>query len=184
MELLTLARPVDSPRILDVGTGSGCIAVAIAANLKSASVTAIDISEAALQVAKENAEANKVADQLTFLQGDGFSPLPAGAEFDFIVSNPPYVAEGELDHLQADVRLHEPKLALVSGADGLNLVRALIQDAPRYLVPGGGLLMEIAPEQAQSVEDLLQSHGRYENVRILKDLSALPRVAAAQRTKR
>ena len=180
MELLALAKNAESPRILDVGTGSGCIAVAIAANLKSASVTAIDISEAALEIAKQNAEANKVADQITFLGGDGLSPLAEDEKFDFIVSNPPYVAESELDQLQADVRLHEPKLALISGADGLDLVRTLVQDSPRHLVPGGGLLLEIAPEQAGTVENLLLSSGWYENVRILKDLSGQPRVLAAQ----
>ena len=179
MEVLTLAKPVASPRILDVGTGSGCIAVAIAANLKSANITAIEISEPALAIAKENAEANHAAEQITFLLGDGLSPLPAGAEFDFIVSNPPYVAEGELDQLQPDVRLHEPKHALVSGADGLALIRDLIQEAPRYLAPGGGLLMEIAPEQSRPVEALLNSDGRYENIRILKDLAGHFRVAVA-----
>ncbi len=179
MEVLTLAKSLPSPRILDVGTGSGCIAVAIAANLKSAKLTAIELSEPALAIAKENAEANHVADQITFLQGNGFSPLPAGAEFDFIVSNPPYVAEGELDQLQPDVRLHEPKGALVSGADGLDLIRTLIQEAPNFLVPGGGLLMEIAPEQSRAVESLLNTDGRYENVRILKDLAGLFRVAVA-----
>lgn len=180
MELLSLAKSVESPRILDVGTGSGCIAVAIAANLKSAQLTAIDLSQAALNIAKENAEANKVSDQITFLEGDGYTPLPGEAQFDFIVSNPPYVAEGELDQLQPDVRLHEPKLALVSGSDGLDLARKLIQEAPQHLVKGGGLLLEISPEQAETVQDLMQADGRYGNVRILKDLSGLPRVAAAQ----
>lgn len=180
MELLTLAKGMESPRILDVGTGSGCIAVAIAANMKSACLTAIEISAAALQVAQDNAEANKVADQITFLAGDGFSPLNAEATFDFIISNPPYVAEGEFDQLQADVRLHEPKLALVSGEDGLNMVRVLVQAAPPHLVKGGSLLMEISPEQAQTVQALLEADARYENVRMLKDLSNNPRVVAAQ----
>jgi release factor glutamine methyltransferase len=180
MELLTLAKPVESPRVLDVGTGSGCIAVAVAVHLKSAALTAIEISEAALELAKVNAAANKVLEQITFLPGGGLSPLSAGAEFDFIVSNPPYIAESEFDQLQPDVRLHEPKLALVSGADGLDLVRSLIEESPRHLVPGGGLLMEIAPEQAQAVEQLFLSDGRYENVRILKDLSGQARVIAAQ----
>lgn len=182
MEVLSLAKPIESPRILDVGTGSGCIAVAIASNLKSARLTAVDISPAALAIARENAEANKVGDQITFLEGDGFTPLPVDAKFDFIASNPPYVTEGELEQLQPDVRLHEPRLALVSGIDGLDLARRLIQDAPKYLVSGGGLLMELSPEQAPAVKELMQLDGRYENIRILKDLSGLPRVAAAQLT--
>jgi release factor glutamine methyltransferase len=90
------------------------------------------------------------------------------------------VAEGELDQLQPDVRLHEPRLALVSGADGLDLVRRLIQEAPGHLAKCGGLLMEISPEQARTVQELLQTNGRYQNVRILKDLSGLSRVVAAQ----
>jgi release factor glutamine methyltransferase len=180
MELLALAKPMKSPRVLDVGTGSGCIAVTIATHLPAASVTAVDISPEALTIARENAEANKVASKIAFLEGDGFAPLPAPAEFDFIVSNPPYVAEGELDQLQPDVRLHEPRLALVSGADGLDLVRRLIQEAPGHLAKCGGLLMEISPEQARTVQELLQTNGRYQNVRILKDLSGLSRVVAAQ----
>ncbi len=180
MELLTIAKSFESPRILDVGTGSGCIAVAIAANMKSARLTAIDISQKALEIAGENAEAHKVSDQITFLAGDGFAPLPIEAKFDFIVSNPPYVTEAELDQLQPDVGLHEPKLALVSGSDGLDMVRVLIQETPKHLVPAGSLLMEIAPEQAQTVQALLETNGRYENVRILKDLSNHPRVIAAQ----
>jgi release factor glutamine methyltransferase len=148
--------------------------------MKSAMLSATDISEAALKVAQENAEANRVAHQITFLTGDGFLPLPFEAKFDFIVSNPPYVAEGELEQLQPDVRLHEPKLALVSGKDGLDLVRLLIGETPKHLVQGGSLLMEIAREQARAVQALLEADGRYENVRILKDLSNLPRVAAAQ----
>jgi release factor glutamine methyltransferase len=180
MELLTLAKGMESPKILDVGTGSGCIAVAIAANMKSAMLSASDISQSALGIAQENAEANKVAHQITFLEGGGFLPLPFEAKFDFIVSNPPYVAEGELDQLQPDVRLHEPRQALVSGKDGLDLVRVLIGESPQHLVKGGSLLMEIAPEQAKTVEALLEADGRYENVRILKDLSNHPRVAAAQ----
>jgi release factor glutamine methyltransferase len=148
--------------------------------MKSAFLTAIDISEAALQIARENAETNKASDQIAFLTGNGLSPLSADERFDFIVSNPPYVTEGEFDQLQPDVRLHEPKLALVSGADGLDLARELIQETPKHLNPGGFLLMEIAPEQASAVQSLLEADGRYENVRILKDLSNHPRVAAAQ----
>lgn len=180
MEVLSLAKSVSSPRILDVGTGSGCIAVAIADNLKTARITASDISEAALEIAKENAASNGVGGRITFLLGEGFSPLAGEDQFDFIVSNPPYVTEGEFDQLQADVRRHEPRSALVSGADGLDMVRDLVEQAPRHLVPGGSLLMEIAPEQAASVEKLLGDDGRYENVRILKDLSGQARVAAAQ----
>jgi release factor glutamine methyltransferase len=163
-----------------VGTGTGCIAVAIAANLKSASLTAIDVSETAITIAKENAEANGVSNQVTFLQGEGLTPLSDDRVFDFIVSNPPYVAEGELDQLQADVRLHEPKLALVSGADGLDLARELIAGSPEHLAPGGSLLLEIAPEQDRRVSDLIEADGRYQNVRILKDLAGHSRVIAGQ----
>ncbi len=180
MELLTMAKPISSPAILEVGTGSGCIAVTIASHLKSARVTAIDISQPALTLAQENAESNKVADQIEFFLGDGFSPLSTGVKFDFIVSNPPYVAEREYEDLQPDVKLHEPKLALVSGEDGLDMIRQLIQEAPSYLKPNGSLLLELSPEQSQTVKHLLETDGRYENIRILKDLAGLPRVVVAQ----
>jgi release factor glutamine methyltransferase len=184
VELLERARavaghPDAKPRILEIGTGTGCIAIAAAVNLPSAGITATDVSEAALDVARRNAAKHGVADRIEFLQGDLFAPLPADARFDLIVSNPPYVGEGELPTLQTEVARHEPPLALVSGADGLDLIRRLLAESPRHLVPGGSLLFEIAPEQARAVESLANETGRYAGVRVVKDLSRAERVIIA-----
>jgi release factor glutamine methyltransferase len=180
VELLERAAAHSAPRILDVGTGSGCIAVATAVNQQAAIVTAIDLSEAALDVARRNAEAHRVFERISFLQGDLLKPLDADARFDVITSNPPYVADAELDTLPADIRDHEPHLALFSGPDGTQLIRRLILEAPRHLAPGGFLLMEISPEQASAVESALRDASCYRDVRTVKDLSGNPRVALAR----
>jgi release factor glutamine methyltransferase len=181
LELLEAAKGYEAPRIVDLGTGSGCIAVAAAVNCPAASVTAVDVSEAAIAVARENAQRHKVADRIRFLQGDLFQPVGVDERFEVVVSNPPYVAEGELDQLQREVRLHEPRSALVAGPDGLDVVRRLIADSPARLVPGGQLLFEISPEQAGAVRDLLEAGGAYRDVRIVKDLSGCERVARASK---
>jgi len=175
VELLERAGRLDGPRILDIGTGSGCIAIAAAVNLPATQLTAVDLSEAALSVAQENAETHGVADRVVFLHGDLFEPLEPGRRFDVIVSNPPYVREDEFATLPETIRWHEPKSALVSGVDGLEVVRRLIADAPQYLVPGGSLLIEIAPEQATAVKERLAE--RFADVKIVQDLSRVERVA-------
>lgn len=179
MELLEAAKKLPKPRILDVGTGSGCIAVAVAANHPGAEVTATDVSEAALAVARGNAGQHNVADRIRFLQGDLFEPLEAGETFDFIVSNPPYVAEAEFDTLQDDVRLHEPRSALAAGADGLDVIRRLIAEAPAYLAEQGALMIELSPEQAEVVRGLLASQSDLQEPEVIADLAGRPRVARA-----
>ena len=179
VELLDAAKAYAEPRIVDVGTGSGCIAIAAAVNCPRARVTAIDVSEAALAVAGENADRHGVADRIRFLQGDLFAPVGQDERFDLVVSNPPYVAEGELNDLQAEVRLHEPRSALAAGPDGLDVIRRLVSEAARRLVPGGELLFEISPEQAAPVRQLLEQHGAYRDARIVKDLSARERALRA-----
>lgn len=181
VELLEAARPHEAPRIVDVGTGSGCIAVAAAVNCPQAQVTAIDLSEAALEAARGNAQRHGVADRIRFLQGDLFAPLPAGEQFEFVVSNPPYVAEGELDELQSEVRLHEPRSALVAGSDGLDVIRPLVAQAPQWLVPGGTLLFEISPEQSGPARELLEATGDYHDLRVIRDLSGRDRVVRGTR---
>ena len=176
-----VAEPRRPPRVLDLGTGTGCIAISVAVNCPTAEVTAIDLSEPALAVARENAERHRVTDRIRFLHGDLFAPLAAGKPFDLIASNPPYIGEAEFETLQPDVRLHEPKTALVSGADGLKDIRRLIAEAPEHLAPGGRLFLEIAPEQAEEVERLLQSEGAYADVCVIKDLAGNFRVATARR---
>lgn len=168
-------------RILDVGTGSGCIAIACAVNLPESSLTAIDISPAALEVARENARTHGVENRVRFLNGDLFASLASDELFDFIASNPPYVADGEMETLPADIRQHEPHLALKAGVRGLDVIERLIADAPRYLSPGGTLLVEFSPEQAPAVSELLEKTGRFEPARIVKDPAGLLRLAVAKR---
>lgn len=171
VELIEAARELPSVRILDVGTGSGCIAVALAANLPQASVVAVDTSEPALAVARENAAKHGLAERIAFLHGDLFAPVDPAARFDFIISNPPYVTEEEFATLAPDVRDHEPRSALVSGADGLDTIRRLIADAPKFLADGGRLLIEFDPRQANAVCGLIGDDGRYGDATVLKDMN-------------
>lgn len=170
------ALPKDAPsRALDVCTGSGCIAISLAAERPQASVTATDLSPGACALAQENAEALGVGSRLTLLQGDLFAPLPPDARFALVVSNPPYIASGEIPGLSAEVR-REPHLALDGGRDGLDLIRRVIQGARRHLEPGGLLAMEIGETQGAAVKELLQAAG-YENARVEKDLERRDRLA-------
>lgn len=181
MEALNVLKPCAAPAVLDLGTGSGCIAVALAVNLPTARITAVDLSNAALEVARRNAARHKVADRVQFLEGDLFEPLPAGARLDAIVSNPPYVRTGEIPELQTEVRLSEPHGALDGGEDGLDTIRRIVDNAPDWLVPGGALLIECSPEQAEAVHGLLERQGAYAAVGIRQDLSSQPRVVMARR---
>jgi release factor glutamine methyltransferase len=166
-------------RVVDVGTGSGAIAIALAHALNSERVTATDISEVALAIARENAERNGV--HVRFLQGDLLEPV--GREgFDLVVSNPPYVPETEGPALAVEVRDYEPEIALFAGDDGLDVYRCLIPQAFQVLNPGGHILLEIGFGQAQSVRTLLDHHG-FLNVRHIPDLQGIPRVLEAMRSK-
>jgi release factor glutamine methyltransferase len=140
---LRLLKGQAAPAVLDLGTGSGCIAVSVAHQCKAARVTAVDVSPDALAVARRNAERHGVADRVGFLPGDLFAPLPAGAAFDLILSNPPYVTPGELAALAPEVRDHEPRAALDGGPDGLAFYRRITAEAGRFLKPGGSVLVEI-----------------------------------------
>jgi release factor glutamine methyltransferase len=179
VELLSIIEGGEQPRIADIGTGSGCIAIATAANNARVEVAAVDISKPALAVARENAQTHSVAERIHFFQGDLFAPLSAEGAFDAIASNPPYVAEDEMPTLAADIRLHEPHLALSAGPDGLAVIRRLVADAPNHLKAGGWLLLEISPEQADAIRGLLESDGRYQSVAVVKDLAGNARVMRA-----
>lgn len=183
MAALDAAGQLAAPRILDLGTGSGCIAITCAARLPKAQVTAVDISPAALAIARKNAERNKVADRIEFFEGDLFAPLAPSARFDVIVSNPPYVADGEMDSLPADIRLHEPASALRAGPDGLSVMRRLVHDAPRFLNPGGMLAVEFSPEQADAVTKLFEAapDGAFRDVKSIKDAAGRIRVVRGHR---
>ncbi len=160
-------------RVLDLGTGSGAIAIAIAKNRPQAEVMAVDASEAALQVARENAR-RLGAVNLSFLQSEWFSAL-VGQRYDLIVSNPPYVAGGDPHLGQGDVRF-EPVSALVSGADGLDDIRSIVVRTRDFLEPGGWLLLEHGYDQSAQVRGLLQQNG-FDEVFSAKDLAGIDRVS-------
>jgi release factor glutamine methyltransferase len=181
LQLIAAAKPFPNARILDVGTGSGCVAIAAAVNLPAAKVTAIDISLRALDVARDNASRHAVAERIRFLEGDLFAPLSREDQFDLVVSNPPYVADGEMETLPADIRLHEPPLALRAGPQGLDVITRLIAGAPAYLAPGGLLLIEMSPEQSPAVTALINARGKFEPPRTIKDSGGSERVVMARR---
>ncbi|MGP8252895.1 MAG: peptide chain release factor N(5)-glutamine methyltransferase [Terracidiphilus sp.] len=176
---LELAAKFLNPRIVDVGTGSGAIAVALAHELPEAFVTATDLSAMALNVARENAERNGVAERIRFFEGDLLEPV-AGEQFDIVVSNPPYVPEGDRESLAVEVREYEPGQALFAGADGLDVYLRLIPQAFAALAPGGYLVLEIGHGQEPPVGALLGESG-FENIEFTPDLQGIPRVACAQR---
>jgi release factor glutamine methyltransferase len=167
------------PRVLDVGIGSGAIAVSIAHDWPEAEITAIDLSPAALEVARGNAERLGFADCIRFLQGDLLAPV-AGERFEIIVSNPPYVPTADRAQLSVEVCDYEPALALFAGEDGLEVYRRLIPAAFDALVPGGFLALEIGFGQSPAIADLLTRAG-FEQIEFTPDLQGIPRVACAQR---
>jgi release factor glutamine methyltransferase len=168
-------------RVADVGTGSGAIAVAIAKHAAAVRVTAIDISPAALAVARANADSHGVADRLEFLVGDLLEALPAEPAFAAIASNPPYVSDSEYATLGPQVKDHEPRLALVAGPTGTEVIERLIPQAAERLLPGGLLALEISPMIADRVVELIAAAGIYESATIVKDLAQQARVVTARR---
>lgn len=177
MEALDVARPLREPRVLDLCTGSGAIAIAFAANHLKAQVTATDISPAALAIASENAARHKVADRIQFREGSLLGALGGSTEkFDLILSNPPYVTTAELQTLDPDVRQYEPHLALDGGEDGLDLVRTIIRDARRYLKSDGHLYIEMDPAQVEATLAFVRAETDFKTARFIKDSAGRPRV--------
>ncbi len=170
----------ESPRILDIGTGSGCIAVAVAARCPKAKVTAVDISSAALEVARSNATRHGLADRIVFLHGDVFVPLLQDARFDLIVSNPPYIPTAEIARLEPEVRDYEPRVALDGGGDGLVFGRRLAAEAPAHLESGGWLAVEFGDGQAGELEACFTSAG-WTVESVVADHQDRPRILIARR---
>jgi release factor glutamine methyltransferase len=142
---------------LDFGTGSGCLAIALAAKCPAAQVTALDVSEAALAVARANAETNHVAGQIQFLAGDGFAALPTSLTFDLVLSNPPYIPTAEIAALQPEVRDFDPPGALDGGVDGLRFYQLLAARAAGWLRPGGKIMLEFGDGQADTIRQLFEN---------------------------
>lgn len=172
------ARCPDARSVLDVGTGSGCIAVALQKLLVKATVTATDISSVALVVAQRNAE--KHAASIEFLAGFLLTPV-AGRCFDLIVSNPPYIPTGDIESLDREVRDYDPRLALDGGGDGLDIYRSLIPAAVHHLNPRGWLLVEIGIGQSRDIEQLFQHTSGYDVPIFAVDPAGIVRVVGAQR---
>jgi release factor glutamine methyltransferase len=142
---------------LDFGTGTGCIAIALAAKCPNAKTTALDISTDALALAKQNAAQNKVAERIEFVQGDGFGALPAGTQFDLIISNPPYIPSAEIETLQPEVRDFDPRGALDGGTDGLDFYRMLAAQAKAFLKPDGKIMLEFGDGQADALKTIFEN---------------------------
>jgi release factor glutamine methyltransferase len=176
-EQRTGVSPPHELRIVDVGTGSGAIALALAQELPTARVIAVDISSAALEIARVNAARHDLASRVEFRQGDLLDGFPPAA-FDFIVSNPPYVGESEEDSVQIEVRKYEPRNAVFAGATGLEVIERLIPQAQNTLKSGGWLVFEISGTLAERVRALLSG---WDEVSIRNDLQGIARVAIVRK---
>lgn len=156
MQELPGCGQVREPRALDFGTGSGCLAVALARNCPAAIVDALEISSESLAVARKNAEGNAVADRIHFIEGGSFKDLPAGARYQLVISNPPYIPSDEVEQLAPEVRDFEPRHALDGGQDGLDYYRRFAVEAQPWLAPGGRIMMEFGDGQAEAIVRLFR----------------------------
>jgi release factor glutamine methyltransferase len=191
LRVLNRLPKTEDIRIIDLGTGSGCIAIALAKELPKARILATDLSQAALAVARRNARRHGTENQITFESGDLFGPLKgsysssaspgedreAFCRAHLIISNPPYVASQEMDTLAKEIKDHEPRMALDGGQDGLDVCRRIIQEAPNYLVPGGTLAIEIGWKQAEPLRKWTQAQACPWEIEFKKDLAGIDRVA-------
>ena len=170
-------------KILDMGTGSGAIAVSLAKYIENCKVTAIDIDDQALLVAKKNGTAHGVGDRIEFIQGDLFYPLKDkedNLKFHIMVSNPPYIPTAEIEELEVQVKDYEPLKALDGGREGLDYYRRLAKEAPKFLYDDGLWAVEVGYNQAHQVGDILRDQGCYHNIEFIKDLSGYNRVVVAR----
>jgi release factor glutamine methyltransferase len=174
------ALDAPAPFVLDLGTGSGAIALAVAAEHPTVRVVATDVHPAPLDVARRNARAMGLADRVTLLVSDVFDDLPPGLRFDLVVSNPPYVTPESLRRLRVEVRGFEPHVALRADDGGMEFYRRIVPQAPSWLVPGGYLAVEIAEHKAVEVITEFVGADRYEEIDVRDDLGGLPRVVVAR----
>jgi release factor glutamine methyltransferase len=191
--VVELARGVQHPRLVDVGTGSGCVALALACELKDAEIYGVDLSEDALEIARANAARLQLEKQVRFLRSDILTVMPGKGvdpsrrscpmlfhDFDFVVSNPPYVAFSEADKVQRSVFAFEPRLAVFAGENGLDVIRPLIEQGHQALKAGGSLVLEIGYSMQEVVVNLL-SPIMWDKTNVVPDLQGIPRVVSARK---
>ncbi|MEL6108429.1 MAG: peptide chain release factor N(5)-glutamine methyltransferase [Planctomycetota bacterium] len=167
--------------IADIGTGSGAIAVSLAVHLPAAQVTAVDVSEPALEIATWNAKQHDVVDRIDFVHSDLLASIKEPQSFDLICSNPPYISEDEFAELDATVREHEPKTALVAGEDGTEVIKRLLAESYSRLNLGGRLIVELSPMIADACEDLAEQIPEFGDLRFVKDIAGHRRVLSLKR---
>jgi len=174
-ETLKLCKKIECPQILEIGTGSGALSVALAKNCASASILATDISKQALSIALENARLQKVESRIRFINGSLFEPISQSRNlFDIILSNPPYIKTGEIQNLQSEIQM-EPKIALDGGENGLAIIQPLVENSRFYLKKQGHLLLEIGEDQAWEVQKIMENSG-FINLEVIKDNAEKNRV--------
>lgn len=169
----------DGMRVLDLCTGSGCIALSILNYTNDTKAVCTDISDKALVVARDNAKNLNLDERVSFIETDLFPDKEQGEKFDIIVSNPPYIASDVIETLAVEVKDYEPRLALDGDSDGLKFYRRIVDNAPEYLYSSGYLIMEIGYDQAEAVKGLLTEHGRYHDIEVIKDYEGNDRVVRA-----
>ena len=177
---IEILRKIENPRFCEVGSGSGCIVVSILHNVETASAIGLDISAAALEIARKNAVEHSVGERLQLKISDVFSSL-AREKFDLIVSNPPYISLSDINDLQFEVKDFEPRDALTDGANGLTIIEKIIESAPLFLKPRGFLLLEIGCDQSRQTGGMFRGDV-WEKVEFLPDLQNIPRVIKARRS--
>jgi release factor glutamine methyltransferase len=164
---------------LDFGTGTGCIAIALAAKCPAAKITALDVSAEALALAKQNAAKNNTVDRIQFFQSDGFASLPGKSQFDLLVSNPPYIPSAEIETLQPEVRDFDPRAALDGGADGLDFFRIFSAQTKPFLKPGGKIMLEFGDGQADAIKKIFAGENWIVEA-VLEDYSQRERIFIAR----
>lgn len=170
-----LSRELEQPRILDLGVGSGVISVTLALELSESRVVALDVSPEAIAVARRNAEVHGISERIEFRESDYFTAVAERERFDLIISNPPYIAEPDYVDLEPEV-LADPKIAMTSGPEGLDAIRIIIREAPKFLTPGGRIMFEIGQDQAEKIAAITSNDSRYSSFVLLQDLNDRDRV--------
>lgn len=181
-QAIQAAKRFSVPRILDIGAGSGNITIALAAELPKARIKAVDISENAIELARQNAVLNAVSGKIEFIKNDGLDLAfyREAGKFDIVVSNPPYIDERDFDNLEPEIRLFEPKVALISAKDVLKFYKAISAGLPNILNPGGFVIVEIGQEQWQSVVEIFLADNSTIKIHVVDDLNSIPRVVVGE----